>query len=296
MRSTLLLPFVGVLVSAAPAPQDIKFDVVDALLTEVASSTIDFYAAAPTIIEYDPTDAAQNIKDSLQSDIEDPTPLGNDDELTRRGLDRRGGDCSVQPAGSGPDPQDPSIQGFLNDPNYAAASLGATTPSGYNLAFQNLNASNNAYGYMGYTRLTSYDVKKCTDQCSSIVGCAAVNIYFERDPKLNPGPGCPNPDAVTNIKCAFWGGPVSAQNAVNYGQWREQFQVVITGSNGYVSKGINTPPGYSPGVYLGDAAINAPLDCNGDDTFMGSKIFTGVPFDANLCATACSETSGKLND
>ena len=46
-------------------------------------------------------------------------------------------------------------------------------------------------------------------------------------------------------------------------------------------------PGYSAPVYFGNAAINAPYDAYGYNTFMGSQIFTSGPFDAGLCAKAC---------
>jgi hypothetical protein len=46
------------------------------------------------------------------------------------------------------------------------------------------------------------------------------------------------------FQCVLWSGPVNAENAVNAGQWRNKFQVVIAGSNGYVNKSIDTPSGY----------------------------------------------------
>jgi hypothetical protein len=70
---------------------------------------------------------------------------------------------------------------------------------------------------------------------------------------------------------------------VNAGQWRSNFSVVIAGSNGYVSTEIETCSGYSPPGYLGNAAINAPLACgNTYDTYMGYKLFTGVPYDGKF--------------
>lgn len=81
---------------------------------------------------------------------------------------------------------------------------------------------------------------------------------------------------------------MSAATATNKGQYRRDFRVVIAGSNGYTSTSIDTPNGYSPAVYLGNAAINAPLDCNGADTYMGPKIFTEGAFDAGRCAAACT--------
>lgn len=89
----------------------------------------------------------------------------------------------------------------------------------------------------------------------------------------------------------FWGGPVGKENTNNAGQWRNQFQVVIAGSNGYVSKSISPQDGYTGPTYLGDAAINAPLDCSGGDTFIVPKTFADGPFDAGLCAAACTAQS-----
>ena len=84
---------------------------------------------------------------------------------------------------------------------------------------------------------------------------------------------------------------MTKDNAKNSGQWRSSFQVVIAGSNGYVSKSIAPQDGYTGPTYLGNAAINAPLDCAGDDTFMGSTMWSDKPFDAGLCAAACSAQS-----
>ena len=84
---------------------------------------------------------------------------------------------------------------------------------------------------------------------------------------------------------------MAKDNAKNSGQWRNKFQVVIAGSNGYVSNSISPQDGYTGPTYLGNAAINAPLDCSGADTFMGAKTFTNGPFDAGLCAAACSAQS-----
>lgn len=93
------------------------------------------------------------------------------------------------------------------------------------------------------------------------------------------------------IKCVYYGGPVTAASTTNVGQWQDDFHVVIAGSNGYVNNSIATPAGYGTVIPLGNAAINAPLDCNNADTYMGVKIFTSGPFSAQLCADACSATS-----
>lgn len=116
-----------------------------------------------------------------------------------------------------------------------------------------------------------------------------MNVYFERDPSVDPDTtNCPNPSSVTMIKCVFWGGPVTTANANNVGQYRANFQVIIAGSNGYVNQTLATPPGYSGPTYLGAAAINAPYDSQGYNTYMGAKIFTSGPFNASLCADFCT--------
>lgn len=88
------------------------------------------------------------------------------------------------------------------------------------------------------------------------------------------------------IKCVYWGGPVSQDNAVNTGQTRGSFSVVIAGSNGYVTNQIKTPAGYQAGVPYGKYAINAPYDAQGYNTFMGSKIFTST-WDVASCSAYC---------
>lgn len=81
---------------------------------------------------------------------------------------------------------------------------------------------------------------------------------------------------------------MNTENAKNKGQWRKDFHVVIAGSNGYVSSKIQTPPGYTDPISLGNAAINAPFDCNGKDTYLGVRIFQKGPFDIANCASACT--------
>ncbi|KAH0334374.1 hypothetical protein KCU81_g9484, partial [Aureobasidium melanogenum] len=200
--------------------------------------------------------------------------------------------CLPQPSGIDHKSSEDTAQAFLRDPYYANIAKSASTPQGYTTTFMNLNASNNAYGYLGYSLLQQYDVEACAAKCDEISVCQAENIYFERDPGLEPdSPSCANPASTTQIKCVLWSGPVTVENAVNTGQWRNSFQVAITGSNGYVNKSIDTPPGYSGAIYLGSSTINSTQDCNHDDSYLGMRIFTNEPFDASLCATACSAMS-----
>lgn len=63
----------------------------------------------------------------------------------------------------------------------------------------------------------------------------------------------------------IWGGPVNAGNALNYGSK----QLAIAGSNGYVNNTIAQVLGYGTPTPLGTAAISAPLNKYGFDSFMG---------------------------
>lgn len=59
-----------------------------------------------------------------------------------------------------------------------------------------------------------------------------------------------------------------------------------------VTNSIDTPTGYGGLMALGNSAINAPLDCDSRDTYMGVKIFDpSNAFDPALCAAACTATS-----
>jgi len=261
-----------------------------------------------TTADYIPATAAASVAsvvkesplttDSANIATATPTPSGS---ARRRGLHHRlSGEqnirrdaCDPQPLGSGPTADPDTAQGFLDFPAFHSAANGASTPDGYELSFQNLNGSVEANGkIMGWSTLGSYDVPTCAGNCNSVDGCRAFNIYFERDPSVDPGPGCTNPASTTVIKCILWGNAVSSSLATNTGQWRgSDFQVVIAGSNGYTKYGFPLPAGYVAPADLGTAAIQAPLDCSGYDTYLGVRIFTDVPFDPDLCAAACTAQS-----
>jgi hypothetical protein len=175
---------------------------------------------------------------------------------------------------------------FLAYPAYSAAANNASTPAGYTNTFTDLHASANADGYSGYTTLSTYDVASCAAKCSASSSCHAFNIFYERTAASSSSfnSSC---SSTATIKCVFWNGAVTLSNAVNTGSTQNNFKIVIAGSNGYVSNTISAPTGYSTPLYLGNAAIQAPLDCNSKDTYLGFQIFTGS-FDASKCANACS--------
>ncbi|KAG9756067.1 hypothetical protein KCU73_g5106, partial [Aureobasidium melanogenum] len=156
---------------------------------------------------------------------------------------KRDGSCAVQPEGIDYNSVPDTPLAFAIDPYYAVAAENAAepavVPAGYTTVFTNLNASNSANEYMGYSLLPFYDVKTCASHCSAVAGCESFNIYFERDPSLDPNAiACPNPRSYVNVKCVLWGSIVGLINANNYGQWRDSFQVLIAGSNGYANSSI----------------------------------------------------------
>jgi len=58
-----------------------------------------------------------------------------------------------------------------------------------------------------------------------------------------------------------------------------------------VTSDVATPSGYSNLISIGEVAINAFTDCNGEYTYLGFQLFTPPAFDIQLCANACSETT-----
>jgi hypothetical protein len=79
----------------------------------------------------------------------------------------------------------------------------AGTPSGYQQSFVDKSGSSQQIGYLTYKTYQTYDVQGCADACDSEKYCLGFNIYFERDPSLEPGPNCPNPASTNNIKCSM---------------------------------------------------------------------------------------------
>ncbi|KAF4554910.1 Hypothetical protein D9617_3g019790 [Elsinoe fawcettii] len=272
--------------SAVPAamPQEIDFVALAATVPDISYSTAAATASAQ-IVSYNPS----AVLSSAVAQITDTKTVAV--AVKSATLQKRAA-CDAQPTGVTGFPYSPDTpSAFKTNALFASAASAAPVPTGYSQSFANRNGSNNAYGYLGYTRLSTYDTTSCAARCTAIFGCQSFNIYFERDPSQAPGTGCTNPPSVTYIKCVFWGGPLNVENANNYGQFRSQFQVVVAGSNAYQNNAILTPVGYSNPLFLSNAAINAPYDSEGADTYMGVTIFTSGPFNSQLCADACSMKS-----
>ncbi|KAH7020777.1 uncharacterized protein B0I36DRAFT_367260 [Microdochium trichocladiopsis] len=202
--------------------------------------------------------------------------------------------CDLEPLGSGPPITPDDDTTFLDSPTLASLALNAPVPSGYAQTFSNLQGSVSSTNYVTYTTMDVYDPSACAAKCDADFGCNGFNLFFERDPVLAPGDACPNPSSTTTIKCVLWGGPVVAANAVNTGEHRVQFHVVIAGSNGYRAKknyGAKdlTALGYCPAKYFGDGAIAAP-----PSSYLGIRTFAVGALDTELCAMACNEYNDYL--
>ncbi|MCJ1485749.1 hypothetical protein MMC06_005924 [Schaereria dolodes] len=272
MLSTLMIAALAGVTAAMPSPQGIEIP--------------DAVAAANPVLFTPPLDVESNTpKEVAPAPIEPiTTPIS---KVKREPtLVERDGSCAVQPAGSGPVPTPDTVAAFSADPDLQAFSQNAPTPDGYVEAFQGATGSLSASNYMGLYTLASYDTLTCASQCDQASGCQAFNVYIEPNYHKN----CPNPPSTTNFKCTLWGAPVSSAEATNTGQWRDSFEVVIAGSNGYNK---DSPPpscdGFTGPQELG-GAINAPLDQSGDNTYMGYQFFPfsqSQGYDPSTCAQAC---------
>ncbi|KAI9783197.1 MAG: hypothetical protein M1839_004037 [Geoglossum umbratile] len=278
MRSALILSALAAVTFAIPHPQSMEYAPADDV--PAPDSLGPDYASTVEPVDYDPAAAIASAVAAVEEAPPSSTPY-----------EKRSGSCEPQPPGSGSVPNPDTPVAFLALADFPTLAESAVTPPGYTKSFSNLQGSTGELGYMGLYTLTSYDVAKCAQKCNAAYPCQAFNIYFERDPTVDPSydDTCPNPPSLTNIKCTLWGYPVFAETAKNTGQWRSQFQVVIAGSNGYNKDPVyNTPPGWTGPAVL-PAAINAPL-LYGENTYMGYKFFEGV-YNPSVCTAACDATT-----
>ncbi|KAG9191065.1 hypothetical protein G6011_09153 [Alternaria panax] len=179
---------------------------------------------------------------------------------------------------------------------FANDALAATTPTGYVQSYANLLTTYNAPSqFVHYVSMDEYNVDQCANACDNDAECNAFTIFFERQPIVSPASKlCPNPHSTTLIKCDLWSGTILPDIAINHGQLREQFHVVMAGSNAYV-KDINgtmpsVPAGFAIEEYSKGAAIEAPLDCNGKDTYMGLEHWSDSRFETQRCIDVCKKT------
>ncbi|OHF01820.1 FAD binding domain-containing protein [Colletotrichum orchidophilum] len=194
-----------------------------------------------------------------------------------------------QPDGYGPVSSPDTYDNFIADPQYPSIANAAPVPQGYSLSYSALQGSQEGNGYLGLYTLKSFDTIKCQQYCDAAPSCYGINVYLERDPAYDPTDACPNPSSITNYKCTLWGLAVTPEGATNVGQWRNQFHVGISGSNGY-SK-LAPPPSYDgfTGPVAFGGATQAP------NSYMGSKYYPG-PYDPIQCAAACKANTKYDHD
>ncbi|KAG9907053.1 hypothetical protein KCU94_g4284, partial [Aureobasidium melanogenum] len=214
---------------------------------------------------------------------------------------KRDGSCVQQPLGISHVSVPDTAAAFAADPWYGVQAVAAALPVGYVQTFSNLTASNSADQYAGYTLMSSYDVAGCGQKCTSMSGCNSFNIYFERDPQYDPSIiGCNNPASTVNVKCVFWGGAVTADNANNFGQFRDGFNVVIAGSNGYIAgsyaaklaaKATATSSSSSAAASATDVAGNIYTIYYSSDSTQGAYSNAQASSSYTDCMTACDADS-----
>ncbi|KAK1969557.1 hypothetical protein LY78DRAFT_667492 [Colletotrichum sublineola] len=218
-----------------------------------------------------------------------------------------------EPDGYGPVPSPDTYSSFMSATMLSSISSGAVVPQGYSLAFQGKQASVSGPAYQGLYTLRTYSPIQCQQYCDAAPACYGFNLFMERDPKFTPSDTCVDPESITNYKCTLWGAQISEDVATNQGQWRNSFQVGITGSNGMsrlsqlarvltagepdantVQKGYNknAPPASNPG-FDGPTAFGGAIQA--PNSYMGSKYYPG-PFDPSQCASACQATTQYDHD
>jgi len=277
MKNSIILSGLAAgLAVAAPAPQQMGLDL--AAIKAVAIPAPTGAPVAATILSAVPTYNTASAASAAA------TAAVNTAGASK--VKRDGSDCQPLPAGAGPVATPDTDTAFLASSEIQTTANSAPVPQGYSLSFSNAQGSVSGSVYMGYYTLNSYDTVACAHYCDAADGCYGFNVFYERDPSINPADACPNPASTTPIKCTLWGAQLDASMATNNGQWRDQFHVVIAGSNGYSS--TSPPPSFTnftgPSDRLG-GAIQAPL-VNGVNPYLGMNMFSG-PFDPSQCAAAC---------
>jgi hypothetical protein len=135
-------------------------------------------------------------------------------------------------------------ESFQSDKTINELATSVPVPTGYIQTYSNVHASTiDIPGYLGYFFLSAYDTNACAYLCDGTDTCIAFNLYFERSPTLIPGANCLDPTAVASVKCALYNATILANSTTNYGQMQYSFDVVMAGSNGYVTTDGKNHPG-----------------------------------------------------
>ncbi|RAL60577.1 hypothetical protein DID88_009772 [Monilinia fructigena] len=177
------------------------------------------------------------------------------------------GQGHTPPAETGPAPT--ATKEFVSINNVSASAEGASKATALATAVATApqNAKRNGWswgggsggygGKYGASSSSSTSTSICTTSTTAAVATSSATASTTvAPPATTPYVSTPcatQPDglrtkaSITNYKCTLWGSGVDSASATNSGQWRDSFQVVITGSNGY-EKEVTPPaqPGWQP--------------------------------------------------
>lgn len=141
MRSFTVAAAFAALAVANPLPQEIDWAAVDALapIPTVTIPVVDVSAQASTV-SYEPSAAATSVEAEVKA---------SGFSSASAGLKARAAvTCKPQLTGAGPVPTPDTPEAFLAYNDFSTTAKDAQTPSGYYNTFTDLQASNNAYGYV----------------------------------------------------------------------------------------------------------------------------------------------------
>lgn len=190
--------------------------------------------------------------------------------------------CAPQPGGYGPKMSPDTVSTFQQYTPFQSMSLNSTYTPGYTTIFTNLPAASKTNTYIGLYLLQTYDVSACAAKCNEVSSCNSFNLYIERDPSVNPtkndstaptvwGYFCPDPASMTNFKCALWGDGIYNSTATNVGQTREDFEVVIVGSNAFVKNAY-----FNTTTYQSGPPVPSTSSSKGPSSVSGIAQYTGA--------------------
>lgn len=90
-------------------------------------------------------------------------------------------------------------------------------------------------------------------------------------------------------QCVYWQGAVTQDNANNFGQWRNQFQVLISGSNGYINSA------YAAALASGKVPNNNIAPTSQESSSQSTyDIYSG--YDSNVGAYSNTQASKSYQD
>lgn len=304
MRCTALIAGLAALAVANPTPQ--VFDASELSDIEPAAAVDVPIGTGSQILPLDVDaivdSAYAEVLADPSPDVDASIPAAISRRSLKRGLEARSDPCAgqaYQPKGYGP-PVSPDTPGaFVGSTALSNAAQSAQAPYGFKSVFQDYKASVSTSGYRGYKTYTSYDATKAASDCRAIKGCISFNIFFERDPLQDPSATC-NPGSTNVIKASFWSAPLTKAVATNSGQYRNQFQVVIAGSNAYnLVDCAGELPGWTKEVYNG-CTINAPAtSCHKDkdavpnDAYLTMSTIADGEFYPERCQSGCDAVTAS---